>query len=304
MKFRGIEVVLALFVLLMTILRTTGQVTDIEDDSAFHGFDHFFQKVTEKFDEFTGHNRTRNPYKQRSTNGTDDAKFQEDLRAKQAEARRQRQIRERKREGLSAVKKTLRASQSEVCDWRTQPVSLLKGQLCGSHYKVLGLDRRKDTIDKNSLKKSFRKLSLLLHPDKNPAEESSTAFEVLQNSFDCLVDDKCKKQYDYQLEEAEHIISWNRKKIKEELWGSALNVLNTVHFYAIVTANHVYQLGLHVWNIVGEWKITVLEEEYSIGKPLVLLTLLWKGRILLQLHALSYIFLRVNYEIAKSRGQL
>ena len=79
------------------------------------------------------------------------------------------------------------------------------------YYKVLGLDRSLGKVDKNGIKKAYRSKSLLLHPgdytnikfshlckihliilnhitiiDKNPAPESSAAFKMLTDAYECL----------------------------------------------------------------------------------------------------------------------
>jgi len=56
------------------------------------------------------------------------------------------------------------------------------------------------------------------------------------------------------------------------------------------------------WDIVGEWKIKIMGENYPIGRCIALLMLVWKGQFLLQLQFLSYAIIRVNYEIAKAQG--
>ena len=73
-------------------------------------------------------------------------------------------------------KATLRAATDERCDWRVRPLSFLKGEVCGSYYKVLGVERS-EPFDKASLKKAFRQVSLSVHPDKNPANEADAAFK-------------------------------------------------------------------------------------------------------------------------------
>ena len=84
----------------------------------------------------------------------------------QAEARRRRRERERQRDNMLQVESTILAASSDQCDWKKSPLLLVKGQVCGVHYKVLGLER---TADKADIKKAHRAKSLSLHPDKNKA---------------------------------------------------------------------------------------------------------------------------------------
>jgi hypothetical protein len=108
--------------------------------------------------------------------------YEQELRLKQAEALRIRKLKEREIDGENAVRRTIYASSNDLCDWKTQPISFIKGEVCGSHYKVLGIDRRNNhhLLDKNSIKKRYRQLSLTLHPDKNPSDDADVAFNVLQ----------------------------------------------------------------------------------------------------------------------------
>ena len=106
----------------------------------------------------------------------------------QAEARKKRKLREREREGVLATKDTLEAAKSDACDWKLQPFAIVKGQVCGIHYKVLGLDRKDNkAISKADIKRAYRQKSLAVHPDKNPSLEAGNAFKVVQDAYECLV---------------------------------------------------------------------------------------------------------------------
>jgi hypothetical protein len=228
--------------------------------------------------------------------------YEEELKLKQAEALRQRKVDGRKQDGVLAAKRTIHAASSDSCDWKVQPVAFIKGDVCGSHYKVLGIDRKSKLADKPSIKKKFRQLSLQLHPDKNPAPEAEDAFHALQGAYDCILDDSCKEEYDQKLIAAEEIIQQNRQRIKRAVMEKSIVVLNQAHYYVSIAATRVYQLGMNFWEMLGEWQVTIFDESYPLGRPLGVLLLLWKGQFLLKMHALSYVIIRVNYEIAKARG--
>lgn len=49
----------------------------------------------------------------------------------------------------------------------------------GDHYKVLGVAV---TADESTIKKSYRRLAVLLHPDKNPDERAHEAFKKVRMS--------------------------------------------------------------------------------------------------------------------------
>jgi hypothetical protein len=106
------------------------------------------------------------------------------------------------KEGRKAVHQTLRSSSNEHCDWRVSPLKYLKGEYCGKHYKIFGLNRHFNDSTKE-IKKRYRKLSLLLHPDKNPGQESPRAFSVLTDGYNCLMSSECKGKYDAHLHSME-----------------------------------------------------------------------------------------------------
>ena len=60
-------------------------------------------------------------------------------------------------------------------------------------YERLGVPRNASQSD---IKKSFRKLALLLHPDKNSHPKADEAFKQVAEAFDVLSDEEKKKNYD------------------------------------------------------------------------------------------------------------
>jgi hypothetical protein len=66
--------------------------------------------------------------------------------------------------------------------------------LDGVRAKVLGLT--KSSATENEIKKSYRKLALKFHPDKNSAPNAEAAFKAISSAFDCLSDPKKKEMYD------------------------------------------------------------------------------------------------------------
>ncbi|XP_005108749.1 dnaJ homolog subfamily C member 21 [Aplysia californica] len=63
------------------------------------------------------------------------------------------------------------------------------------HYEVLGVERDASADD---LKKSYRKLALKFHPDKNPAnvEEATAQFRTVQQAYEVLTDPQERAWYD------------------------------------------------------------------------------------------------------------
>jgi DnaJ family protein C protein 8 len=86
-------------------------------------------------------------------------------------------------------------------------------------FEVLLIDPE-DSID--TIKKQYKKLSILLHPDKNPddRERAQNAFDVLNKAYKCLETDSTRNKALEVVEEAKHkvnqMIEEKRKKLKKE----------------------------------------------------------------------------------------
>ena len=62
------------------------------------------------------------------------------------------------------------------------------------YYEVLGVER---TADGETIKKSFRKLALKYHPDRNPDNPQAEAkFREASEAYQILSDDNQRAQYD------------------------------------------------------------------------------------------------------------
>lgn len=60
-------------------------------------------------------------------------------------------------------------------------------------YEVLGVER---TASKADIKRAYRKLALMYHPDKNDTAEAAALFLELTEAFDVLFDDTTRARYD------------------------------------------------------------------------------------------------------------
>ncbi|XP_048459923.1 dnaJ homolog subfamily C member 18 [Rhincodon typus] len=69
---------------------------------------------------------------------------------------------------------------------------------CKNYYEILGLSRNADEED---LKRSYRKLALKFHPDKNCAPGATDAFKAIGNAYAILSNPEKRKQYDEYGEE-------------------------------------------------------------------------------------------------------
>lgn len=145
-------------------------------------------------------------------------------------------------------------------------------------------------------------MSLSVHPDKNRSPGANEAFKLMTEAYECLSDNACREDYDAKLRSEEDLISYKRKQLKERITITSLEVLAQGHYYASVAANYIYQAGLDIWQLAGEWEVDIFGEARPIGRILLSVAMFFKGRVLLQLHAISYLIVRCNYELAKRRG--
>ncbi|GAA0155543.1 hypothetical protein LIER_13247 [Lithospermum erythrorhizon] len=61
------------------------------------------------------------------------------------------------------------------------------------YYEILGVEKGCSVED---VKKGYRKLSLKVHPDKNPAPGAEEAFKKVSKAFQCLSDEGSRRRYD------------------------------------------------------------------------------------------------------------
>lgn len=218
----------------------------------------------------------------------------------QNDARRKRAQKDKQKFGHNSAKTLMRAGETDECDWTKQPIPFLKGELCGAHYKVLGLDRKGKLPDKTEIKKAYRQRSLEVHPDKNPSPEAAAAFKVVQDAYECLSDERCKEQYEYKLERDEERITYQRQLVTDRFFRKSQEILLRANYYATMGANYLYQAATDVWEAAGELEIELFDEPRPVGKWLLGILLFWKARFLLKIYGLSYTLLRVNHELAQT----
>lgn len=234
-----------------------------------------------------------------STNSTPDGS-EASLKLQQDEILRKKKADEIKRMREEAARKTVRAGMSEDCDWRVNPIRFAKGEICGSYYKALGLNRRDPLVDKPQVKKAFRQLSLVLHPDKNPSESAQVAFKVIQEAYECLSDELCKENYDSQLAHAEDQIRWKRNELKNAIVDKLTRSFELGYEKLSISAQQIVFWGRQAWEFAGEFKVNVFEEEWPVGRPLLIFLLAWKGMFAVQLYGFAYLIDRINHEMARN----
>ena len=67
---------------------------------------------------------------------------------------------------------------------------------CKDYYDILDVTR---DVSENDLKKAYRKLSLLFHPDKNHAPGASEAFKAIGFAYAVISDPVKKRDYAFYL---------------------------------------------------------------------------------------------------------
>ncbi|MCJ1287000.1 hypothetical protein MMC26_006347 [Xylographa opegraphella] len=76
-----------------------------------------------------------------------------------------------------------------------QKTAVIRVRKCSAtaFYEILGLEK---TVSDAEIKKAYRKLSLLTHPDKNGYEGADEAFKMVSRAFQVLSDTDKKSKYD------------------------------------------------------------------------------------------------------------
>jgi hypothetical protein len=158
---------------------------------------------------------------------------------------------DREKNGKKAALAALRAMSTEQCDWKVNPISLMRGEPCGKYYKILGLSRHE--ADPTTIKKKYREKSKILHPDKNPSSEAHKAFTSLTEGYSCLLDESCRNEYDDILGQIQAEIAMQRvetlnhasMKVKE-MTMKLKAYISKAHYYITYGASTVDQGGHEV----------------------------------------------------------
>ena len=62
-----------------------------------------------------------------------------------------------------------------------------------NYYDILGVQKK---ASEEEIKKSYKKLAIKLHPDKNQAPKATEAFKKVSVAYACLTDTEKRKYYD------------------------------------------------------------------------------------------------------------
>ncbi|KAJ4324393.1 Chaperone protein dnaJ [Neodidymelliopsis sp. IMI 364377] len=79
-----------------------------------------------------------------------------------------------------------------------QKAAVIRIKRCSptAYYEILGLEDVKKTCTDSEIKKAYRKLSLLTHPDKNGYAGADEAFKLVSKAFQVLSDPDKKSKFD------------------------------------------------------------------------------------------------------------
>lgn len=79
-----------------------------------------------------------------------------------------------------------------------QKAAVIRVRRCDAtaFYDILGLEAVKTSCTDSDIKKAYRKLSLLTHPDKNGHEHADEAFKMVSRAFGVLSDGDKRRQFD------------------------------------------------------------------------------------------------------------
>ncbi|XDV50414.1 hypothetical protein PO909_019476 [Leuciscus waleckii] len=113
---------------------------------------------------------------------------------------------------------------------------------CKDYYEILGVSKEASEED---LKKSYRKLALKFHPDKNHAPGATEAFKAIGNAYAVLSNPEKRRQYDVYGEEKAHPTHRHRTNHRNfEADISPEDLFNMFFGGGFPTSNvHVYSNG-------------------------------------------------------------
>jgi DnaJ family protein B protein 12 len=79
-----------------------------------------------------------------------------------------------------------------------QKAAVIRVRRCSptAFYEILDLESVRTTVTESEIKKAYRKLSLLTHPDKNGHEHADEAFKMVSRAFGVLGDKEKREKYD------------------------------------------------------------------------------------------------------------
>lgn len=121
------------------------------------------------------------------------------------------------------------------------------------YYKILGISKDSDQIQ---IRKAFRQLALLHHPDKNKnSEESKVKFMELVQAYEVLSDEKARERYDFN--------TVNEKNFQNFNWTPSADFTNFYSYENLKREHNENIVSGGMWEISekaneGLWKATFI----------------------------------------------
>jgi DnaJ-class molecular chaperone len=121
------------------------------------------------------------------------------------------------------------------------------------YYKILGIAKDSDQIQ---IRKAFRQLALLHHPDKNKnSEESKVKFMELVQAYEVLSDEKARERYDFN--------TVNEKSFQKFNWTPSADFANFYSYENLKREYNENKVSGGMWEIsekanAGLWKATFI----------------------------------------------
>jgi len=111
------------------------------------------------------------------------------------------------------------------------------------YYKILDVERN---VDNKGLKKQYKKLAKLHHPDKNGgSKKSEDSFKEIGEAYDILSDSKLRQDYDLQFQKQQNLKNQtkyssvntpkpeNNRKRNFRFWFAAIIIIILVYRFII-----------------------------------------------------------------------
>eukprot|EP00188_Purpureofilum_apyrenoidigerum_P004284 Plantae.Rhodophyta-Purpureofilum_apyrenoidigerum.ctg4755.p1 GENE.Plantae.Rhodophyta-Purpureofilum_apyrenoidigerum.ctg4755~~Plantae.Rhodophyta-Purpureofilum_apyrenoidigerum.ctg4755.p1 ORF type:complete len:307 (-),score=81.57 Plantae.Rhodophyta-Purpureofilum_apyrenoidigerum.ctg4755:1621-2541(-) len=127
---------------------------------------------------------------------------------------------------------------------------------CGKEncFEVLGMTR--ETANMTAIKKSYRKASLELHPDRNPSKDANKEFQRIANAYQILTDDKKREEYEDFLDHPEKYYWYYLEHMSETYAAKADAKFVVIGLIAILTILHYLNMYLNYTSAMRRIKDT------------------------------------------------
>lgn len=141
---------------------------------------------------------------------------------------------------------------AEYTSDQLKQIKRIKG--CKDYYEILGVTKEATDVE---IKKSYKKLALQLHPDKNKAPGSAEAFKAVGNAVAILTDSEKRSRYDMYGSSEEKVTQQTRHSYEYtrgfEADMSAEELFNVFFGTGFTNQNHVFmRRGGGFWHRQGE----------------------------------------------------